>query len=85
MSDAQNDPLSSDAPSYGPWRCFDCKKIIEKGGLHAYRATGVEFPGVNENGLVTHFVGHRYLCIPCNKERDDAEIRNRLHRPQGRR
>jgi hypothetical protein len=73
MSMEENIPPNADEPSYGPWVCFDCKKTIPKGEPYAYRATKKEYPGVNENGLVAWYLGHRYFCIPCCKVRDDAE------------
>ena len=71
-TDAERDPSESDEPCAGPHRCFDCKKIVDTAN---YRATAVDYPGIGPDGLITHYIGHRYFCHACSKERDDAEIR----------
>lgn len=76
-TDAQRDPSESDEPHGPPFQCFDCKKIVDTA---SYSATGVDYPGVGPDGLVTHYIGHRYFCHACMKERDDADIR-RAHGP----
>ncbi len=65
--------IASAEPHYGPWTCFDCKKIIEVGEPHAYSATSREYPGVGPNGLIEEFHGHQYFCAKCDKARNPKD------------